>query len=72
MKITYYNSAEYKNTTTEEVSVILGNYEPDEMDSEIRAQLRSGEMTPMCNYATADNTWKSIPWNFVIEIDEEE
>lgn len=71
MRITYYNSTKYEKTTTEEANIIWGNYEPNEMDEETREELRSGELIPMCNFETVgDGSWKSIPWSFVIKIEE--
>lgn len=70
MKITYYNSAEYHNTTTETVQVILGVLDPDEITEDDKESLREGITMPMCNFADAKGVWHAVPWQFVIEIDE--
>lgn len=73
MKITYYNSAKFEKTTTAEISAILGAPDPDEITDEDRDALRSGEMSPMCNFAVngdgpASAHWMAVPWHWVIEI----
>ena len=71
MKITYYNSAEYRKTTTEEVDAILGNADTDEMTDDLRKDLQDECCMPMCNFASKGGHWKAIPWKFVIEIDQQ-
>lgn len=70
MKITYYNSAKYEKTTTEIIKGILCMPDENEITEEEKELFRSGEAQPMCNYASADGQWKSVPWSFVIEINE--
>lgn len=70
MKITYYNSAKYEKTTTENIKAILSMPDADEITEEEKEMFRSGEAIPMCNYADEKGQWKSVPWSFVIEIDE--
>ena len=70
MKLTYYRSNKYEKTETVEVVEILGNFEPDEMTPEDRVAFRNGDMHTMCCYTTPEGTGMSVPWDFVIKIEE--
>ena len=70
MTVECYRSNRYHNVDRFEVSDIFGNVEPEEMDEEMREQLRSGKAVPMCCFSTEDGTMHCVPWEYVIYIGE--
>ena len=72
MIITYYRSSKFEKTMTESAHRIFGTDPPDELITDDKKMLQDGTMETMCNFEREDETWISIPWKFIISIEEDD
>lgn len=70
MYIYHYTSNRFEKTDIIEADIILGSLDLDEMTDEERELMRNDEVLTMCNLITKDHRMISIPWKFIIEINE--